>query len=149
MEDTMSRRHKETLEHLAMQPVVRRLNAWAELPAADVNMVMALHDQIERFGPGRELYVEGQPIHTPRFLASGWACRQRMLPDGRRQIIGFVTPGEGMGFCTRRNPLAFSTTVTLTRVETVAAAGVHAAAHSGRSPALAEALAMASAFEEA
>ena len=31
-----------------------------------------------------------------RLILSGWACRYKGLPDGRRQIVGFFVPGD---FC--------------------------------------------------
>ena len=31
-----------------------------------------------------------------RLILSGWACRYKGLPDGRRQIVGFFIPGD---FC--------------------------------------------------
>jgi len=53
-----------------------------------------------------------------RFLLSGWACRQRVMPDGRRQIFGFLIPGDVLG--TPSGPLtsAFASVVALTAVVT-------------------------------
>ncbi|WP_305809183.1 cyclic nucleotide-binding domain-containing protein, partial [Staphylococcus epidermidis] len=32
------------------------------------------------------------------FLLSGWACLAHSLRDGRRQIVAFLLPGDGIGF---------------------------------------------------
>lgn len=39
---------------------------------------------------------EGENPQVIRLLVSGWACRYKDLPDGRRQIVGFFLPGD---FC--------------------------------------------------
>lgn len=39
---------------------------------------------------------EGQKPTVVRLVVSGWACRYKDLPDGRRQIVGFFVPGD---FC--------------------------------------------------
>lgn len=39
---------------------------------------------------------EGDDPAVVRLMMSGWACRYKDLPDGRRQIVGFFIPGD---FC--------------------------------------------------
>ncbi|MBO9575307.1 MAG: Crp/Fnr family transcriptional regulator [Sphingobium sp.] len=41
-----------------------------------------------------DLFREGEKMATANILASGWACRFMTLPDGRRQIAGFLVPGD-------------------------------------------------------
>ena len=48
------------------------------------------------------------------FVVSGWIGRQRMLADGRRQIVSTVLPGELVGLYP--NPLVAMATVSLTNV---------------------------------
>jgi CRP-like cAMP-binding protein len=43
-----------------------------------------------------ELCVENQ-LQPPLVLLTGWACYQRLLGDGRRQIISFLLPGDLIG----------------------------------------------------
>ena len=43
-----------------------------------------------------ELCLDGRPP-SPQVLLTGWACYQRVLGDGRRQIIGFLLPGDVIG----------------------------------------------------
>lgn len=65
---------------------------------------------------GRAFWRDGEPV-SPRVIISGWACRQRSLPDGRRQIFGFLIPGDTVGVCTETRPLDEVQTVAVTRVE--------------------------------
>jgi CRP-like cAMP-binding protein len=63
---------------------------------------------------GQELIAEGEHLNRPSLLLEGWALRQRVLSDGRRQIISFILPGDGFGFCPRHDGISLSSTVTLT-----------------------------------
>jgi CRP-like cAMP-binding protein len=44
-----------------------------------------------------ELVRPGEPSESVFFLFSGWAYRYRLLPDGRRQIIDLLLPGDLAG----------------------------------------------------
>lgn len=65
---------------------------------------------------GQPFWRGGEPV-SARVIISGWACRQRCLPDGRRQIFGFLIPGDTVGLCSVNRPLDEVSTVALTRVE--------------------------------
>ncbi len=51
-------------------------------------------------------------------MVSGWACRARVLPDGRRQILNFVLPGDCAALSNDDEPRMFRT-FTLTRTATI------------------------------
>jgi hypothetical protein len=80
--------------------LVRRYGALAPLSPQDAAYLRQF-ETAEEFERGRELSIEGRATLTPRFLISGWACRFRLLGDGRRQIFGFIIPGDGVGICKR------------------------------------------------
>jgi CRP-like cAMP-binding protein len=67
----------------------------------------------------------------------------RYLPDGRRQVIGLLLPGDLVGNCRQCRPVSVSTVVSLTAVEFCAAplAALH--------PSLGEAYAVSHALDEA
>jgi CRP-like cAMP-binding protein len=77
--------------------VVRRLRLLSALSDAELELLRSLGDRRHRHAAGEELVTEGDPTDRPRFIVSGWACRQRVLPDGRRQIFNFLLPGDGLG----------------------------------------------------
>lgn len=93
--------------------LIRRYSALTPLENAD-------HALFTRLGPpepvarGREIAIEGMPIRSPRFLVSGWACRFRLLGDGRRKIVSFLLPGDAIGICGRARPLALCSAAALT-----------------------------------
>jgi CRP-like cAMP-binding protein len=47
---------------------------------------------------GTIIQREEEQIHHSQIIASGWAARVRAAPDGTRQIINFLLPGESFGF---------------------------------------------------
>lgn len=92
--------------------VATRLNALSRLGAGSEALIMGL-THISRHAAGMELVREREPP-VPRFIVEGWAARVRWLPDGRRQIITFILPGDGIGLCTRSQPLGLCPVVALT-----------------------------------
>ena len=51
---------------------------------------------VHEAAPRRDIIREGDDPKVVRLIVSGWACRYKGLPDGRRQIVGFFVPGD---FC--------------------------------------------------
>lgn len=84
----------------------------------EVDMVYLLNNlgPVERHAGGTELIREGEVITNPRYLLTGWALRTRYLSDGRRQIFGFVLPGDAIGLCERERPLAATNIIACTPV---------------------------------
>jgi CRP-like cAMP-binding protein len=94
--------------------LVRRLSRYADLSPPEIALLETLPLAPQDVGSGTELIVEGRLLDTPRLLISGWACRFRMLPDGRRQIFDFILPGDMYGLCLRPQAVALTTAITLT-----------------------------------
>jgi CRP-like cAMP-binding protein len=77
------------------QPTLRRLNALRPLSDAAVAAFRAaVRDNVQRAAPGEDLVSEGERPQAVRIFLSGWACRYKMLADGRRQIVNFIVPGD-------------------------------------------------------
>lgn len=135
--------------HLGMRPVdpiVRRLRNLAGLSEPELELVRSLGERRERHGPGEQLVGEGAPTVRPRFVVSGWAGRQRLIPDGRRQIFSLLLPGDSFGFGTRP---ALSGIVALTALETVDGTALQTAIGRGHAPGLTKAVAAAEILEDA
>jgi CRP-like cAMP-binding protein len=128
--------------------VVSRLSGL--YPLSDVAKALICSLDVSRtWRAGAELIGERETIKRHLFLAAGWAARIRILSDGRRQLLGFLTPGDGLGLCQRRRPLALTTTLALTPVRTLDASPVMRAIEGEGFGDVAEALLIASALEEA
>jgi CRP-like cAMP-binding protein len=98
----MTGRYTPRIAPRPLEPVVRRLRTLAPLTEDDQALVRSLSERRQRHAAGEELVAEGEAAGRPRFVVSGWACRQRVLPDGRRQIFGFLLPGDPSASATAR-----------------------------------------------
>lgn len=87
---------------LADRSYVRRLRRYGVLREEDWAELEALLIRTEAYAANRVVEADSPPF----FLVSGWACLARSLGDGRRQILAFLLPGEGVGFdlLTRNRP---------------------------------------------
>jgi CRP-like cAMP-binding protein len=95
-----------------------RLLRLATLEPLELQALQMAEREHRRRPPRRELITEGAPLRERFALLSGWACRQRILRDGRRQILGFLLPGDLIGMCRHANPIAATTIVAVTEVVT-------------------------------
>ncbi|RST31301.1 Crp/Fnr family transcriptional regulator [Sphingomonas ginkgonis] len=76
-------------------PLLRKLERFTKLSADDREALDRLASQrIRRRRHREDMIHEGdKPDHVNPIL-EGWACRYKMLADGRRQILAFLVPGD-------------------------------------------------------
>ncbi|WP_375419737.1 Crp/Fnr family transcriptional regulator [uncultured Sphingomonas sp.] len=102
-----------TIDH----PALRRIAALAPLGADERSLLHTAMTRNLRTVPARrDLAIEGRPVDQPLIVLEGWAFRSRILNDGRRLIFDFLVPGDLIGFCAHKNPLAMTTISTLNPV---------------------------------
>ena len=93
--------------------IIRRLSQYADLASDEIALLRGLAEGPERLSAGTELIAEGELLDSPKLLVAGWACRQRFLSDGRRQIFDFILPGDVYGLCLRPQAIALCNAVQL------------------------------------
>lgn len=118
----------------------RRLEAFQDLKAHDRAMLNDAAPGRERRAASHELHNEHTPLLRPWILVAGWACRQRLLSDGRRQIFDFLLPGDIVGAADPTAPLCRPTITALTPVEIADATFLAVAAQKPEHEAVAKAL---------
>ncbi|MGX7708561.1 Crp/Fnr family transcriptional regulator [Methylobacterium sp. Gmos1] len=106
-------------EPLARAPAVpdaalRRLSGYAALAAEEAALLRQVTARPVLVPARTELVRDGEAAPRPQVLLEGWACRQRLLADGRRQIVVVLLPGDLIGLDRRRRPLSFGSVTTLT-----------------------------------
>lgn len=78
-----------------VNPLVHNLERYVRLSDDDRCAIETLKVAPLVNVPARGALIhEGDKPSAVRVMISGWACRFKSLPDGRRQIVGFFIPGD-------------------------------------------------------
>jgi CRP/FNR family transcriptional regulator len=83
-----------------------------------------------------EIFRQGEALGDFYFVADGWLCLYKLLPDGRRQNVKFVLPGDLVGFSLSLDREMDHTAVTLTDAVLCVGDRVAAGRHFTRDPEL-------------
>jgi CRP-like cAMP-binding protein len=83
---------------MQIKPLHHQLENLQCLHADDFNTLNGLLSPGETIQPGRLLVIEGENLSKVLLLTKGWAIRYKSIPDGRRQILNFLLPGDIVGF---------------------------------------------------
>jgi CRP-like cAMP-binding protein len=74
--------------------LILRLEHYTPLGAEDKQAMESVASGVKRFDRGDTLARPGESIDRIFGIVDGFACRYRLLPDGRRQIVAFMLPGD-------------------------------------------------------
>lgn len=98
-------------------PALQRLQALTPLDPAAIVAVSSAIAGAHSAPARRDFIIEGSAVTGPRLIVEGWAARVRIMPDGRRQFLSFLLPGDVIGLCDQPTPIACSTITALTRMK--------------------------------
>ncbi len=76
---------------------LRLLPSFKDKPDEEIAFIEEMKKDHRLVAAGSEIIYAGQPDAELFTLFSGWAFRQKSLPDGRRQILNFILPGDIVG----------------------------------------------------
>lgn len=76
---------------------LRMKPAFKDKPQDEIAFIQALKQEHRHLPVGSDIIHPGQENADLFTLFSGWAFRYRSLPDGRRQILNFLLPGDLIG----------------------------------------------------
>jgi CRP-like cAMP-binding protein len=71
------------------------------------------------------VFMEGDPTTNVYWLESGAVSLFKVLPDGRRQILGFAYPGDFVGLGAQGERLVSAQAIKPTRVRSISVAKLH------------------------
>ena len=111
----MNRAQTAYVDSRQENPALLRLSSLARMAPAEMDILRDLPQTARHHPAQSELCVEGR-VQAPLMLLAGWACHQRILGDGRRQIVRFLLPGDAVGSLGRPSLPATSTALALTPV---------------------------------
>jgi CRP-like cAMP-binding protein len=75
-------------------PLIRHLEQFGSLPENEKQVLESLVARSASFRSDQDLVSDGDVVTECRLLLTGFACRYKLLPDGRRQIMSFQIPGD-------------------------------------------------------
>lgn len=107
---------------LSTELLLHRLRGVSTLAPHEIEFILSLGEQPKTHAVGTTIcpHEDGSP--HPRLMVGGWACRPRLLADGRRQMLALLLPGDMMGDRGDRRPLALNPVIALTPVRTISIA---------------------------
>lgn len=77
-------------------PLLLRLGIFADLDDEDRSVLRHLSRNVRTLPAKRDLISDGDRPEHVHLILEGWAARYKVLPDGSRQIMAFLIPGD---FC--------------------------------------------------
>ena len=72
----------------------RKLERWESLSDADQATLEAISGSVESVERHQQLIGEGDDPRIVFLLLEGWAIRYKVLPNGKRQIVAILLPGD-------------------------------------------------------
>ena len=102
--------------HVDCDPVLKTLGSFARLSSEEVGLLTSLRRRNQTYHPGQEISRADELNPKSSVIAEGWAARVRMLPDGRRQILAVLLPGDCVAVTAERGALDRPALIALTRV---------------------------------
>jgi CRP-like cAMP-binding protein len=75
-------------------PLVRKLELFAPLPDEERRALEKAPWRVREYGADEDVISEGDRPSESTLVLEGFACRYKLLPDGRRQIASFHIPGD-------------------------------------------------------
>jgi CRP-like cAMP-binding protein len=97
-----------------MGPVCRHLSSLLPLSLDEIRLLCSLNARQKERAPGTTFHVDEKSATGTSFVLSGWACHQRLMRDGRRQILRVVLAGDAVGGHAETHAAAMDDIVALT-----------------------------------
>ncbi len=77
---------------------VAKLSSYIDLSIEEHQVIEELTQNSMTFDEGQDIIFESEKNSSAYLLQSGWAIRYKIVPDGGRQIISYLLPGDIFGF---------------------------------------------------
>jgi CRP-like cAMP-binding protein len=75
-------------------PLLRKLANFTSLSDTEANAVRECCGDARVFAAGEDIIAQGDRTGGVKLLLEGFACRYKVLEDGRRQIVAYFVPGD-------------------------------------------------------
>jgi len=102
---------------VALLPFLQKLKSHSQLTPMEEEALLSLPHEMAAFAPGDCIFEEGDRPDQCAVMVSGFACRYKSLPDGKRQILAIHQRGDGMDLQNALTVLMDNSVQALTHVE--------------------------------
>src|ERR1700744_4765336 len=75
-------------------PLLRKLSNFPQLSDDECAAVNACPQDVHEFAAREDVISQGDRTGGVKLLLEGFACRYKVLEDGRRQIVAYFVPGD-------------------------------------------------------
>jgi CRP-like cAMP-binding protein len=89
----------------SMDLLARRLAEVCPLSKAERELLLQRQQHPRSYCAGSVMSDERVKRTQPKLIVSGWACRERVLHNGRRQLLSILLPGDLIGNCSEQRAL--------------------------------------------
>ena len=104
---------------LSMDLLTRRLAALSPLADHERALILNCQQHFKCYMAGAEISGTNDQLQRPRLIISGWACRERIMANGRRQLLAILLPGDLIGGWVNQRALDLVEIVAISNVRTM------------------------------
>lgn len=104
--------------------LARRLAEVASLSEYERGLLLHLKQYAHSHFAGATIVDSQSAWSSPSLIVSGWACRERILPNGRRQLLSILLPGDLIGVCNEKRALDLVEVAAISSVRTLSLASL-------------------------
>lgn len=129
-------------------PFITKLSRLVDLGEGEVAALGALTGRARRYPARKDLIREGDKPGAVLVMLEGWACRYKVLPNGTRQIMAFMMPGDACDLHVNMLAEMDHSIQTVTASHVASISGVAMQAAMERYPRIAQAMYVAQLIDE-
>jgi len=135
---------------LSMDLLTRRLAALSRLADHERALLLNCQQHFKCYMAGSEISGTRDQLQRHTLIVSGWACRERIMANGRRQLLAVLLPGDLIGGCINQRALDLVEVVAISNVRVMNVATLFRAVedHPDEYPGIARGISLLSFCEE-
>src|ERR1700754_998737 len=108
----------------SIELLTRRLAAVSPLGDQERALLLGWQQHSKSYLAGSEISGTQAQQPRPKLIISGWACRERIMPNGRRQLLSILLPGDLIDCCVNQRALDLVEVVAISNVRVMNVAGL-------------------------
>src|ERR1700759_3742113 len=87
-------KYRRSRPYMSNNPLLRKLSNFTNLTDEERAAVIECTQDVHEFGAREDIISQGDRTAGVKLLLEGFACRYKVLEDGRRQIVAYFVPGD-------------------------------------------------------